>query len=187
MNTESKKLHLGCGNVIKPGWLNHDLVSLPGVDVVHDLRVFPWPFEDRQFEEVFMREVLEHLPDTIRTLEELYRITKPGAKIYITVPYWNSYAAIGDPTHVRLFNETSFDFFDPTNAQCKERSYYSTARFYIEKMGFCMTPFEPVLRIPVLTRDYVVYNPVGKKILLTFASVFCNVISGLDVHLKRAQ
>ena len=46
------KLHLGCGHIIKDGWLNHDIVQLSGVDVVHDLRVFPWPFADGQFDEV---------------------------------------------------------------------------------------------------------------------------------------
>ena len=40
------KLHLGCGHYIKEGWINHDLASLPGVDMVHDLRVFPWPWDD---------------------------------------------------------------------------------------------------------------------------------------------
>ena len=34
------KLHLGCGHILKEGWLNHDIVQLPGVDVVHDLREF---------------------------------------------------------------------------------------------------------------------------------------------------
>ena len=71
MPEKIKKLHLGCGTVIKQGWINHDLVPLPGVDVVHDLRVFPWPFENGKFDEVYMKDVLEHLPDTLRTMEEL--------------------------------------------------------------------------------------------------------------------
>src|SRR5207244_6816950 len=40
--TMKTKLHLGCGHIIKEGWVNHDLAHLPGVDVVHDLRTFPW-------------------------------------------------------------------------------------------------------------------------------------------------
>lgn len=181
------KLHLGCGSVIKKGWVNHDMVQLPGVDVVHDLRQFPWPFEDGQFEEVFMKDVLEHLPDTIRTMEELYRITRPGAKVYITVPYWNSLTAMGDPTHVRLFNEYTFHFFDPTTWQCKERPYYSKARFYIRRIGVGLTPFETVAKIPKISRDIVVFNQVGKKILLVLASFFCNIISGLEIYLERAE
>lgn len=187
MNAKKTKLHLGCGTVIKEGWLNHDMVPLPGVDVVHDLRQFPWPFEDGQFEEVFMRDVLEHLPDTVRTMEELYRITKLGAQVYITVPYWNSLTALGDPTHVRLFNEFTFHFFDPTTWQCKERPYYSHARFYIRRLGVGFTTFETIGRIPKLTRDFVIFNPIGKKILLVLASFFCNVINGLELYLERAE
>ena len=181
----NSKLHLGCGDVIRDGWLNHDRAPLAGVDVVHDLREFPWPFEDGQFEEVHMKDVLEHLPDTIATLEELPRITKPGAKVYIGVPYWNSMVAFGDPTHVKSFNEFCFDFFDPTNWQCQARPYYSTARFYIRRMGVSVTPFEAIIPRR-FTRDFLIFNPVGKKLFLALASVFCNVVSGLDVHLERA-
>lgn len=185
-NTKLKKLHLGCGNQIKKGWINHDIVALPNVDVVHNLKEFPWPFDDGQFEEVYMKDVLEHLPDTIKTMEELYRITAKGAKVYITVPYWNSYTAVGDPTHIKFFNEFSFDFFDPNNWQCKERHYYSTARFYIKKIGLGITPFEPIIKIPKLTRDYVIFNPIIKKVVLGFASFFSNVVHTLELYLERA-
>ncbi len=181
------KLHLGCGHVIKEGWLNHDLAHLPGVDVVHDLRDFPWPFEDGQFTDVFMKDVLEHLPDLIGTMEELYRVTRPGAKLYITVPYWNSPEALGDPTHARMFNEHLWGFFDPSQWQCKERPYYSRARFYVRRMGVWVTPLNTIARIPGLTRDYLVFNPMLKKILLSLASYFGNVVSGLDIHLERAN
>ena len=112
--TEIARLHLGCGNDPKQGWINHDLLALPGVDVVHDLNDRPWPWADNEFDEVWAKDVLEHLPDTIQTMEELYRITKPGASAYIAVPYWNSWEAITDPTLVRQFNEFTFNFFDPT-------------------------------------------------------------------------
>ena len=184
---QKSKLHLGCGNLIKKGWLNHDMVALPGVDVVHDLRQFPWPFDDGQFDDVYMKDVLEHLPDTIATMEELHRITRPGAKVYITVPYWNSCTAVGDPTHVRLFNESTFEFFDPRTNQCKERPYYSTARFYKKRLGICIIPFYPVLGIPKITKDYLIFNPVLKKILLGMANIFCNVVHTLDIHIERVE
>jgi SAM-dependent methyltransferase len=180
------KLHLGCGYIIKDGWINHDLVELPGVDIVHDLKIFPWPFEDNQFDEVFMKDVLEHLPDTIKTFEELYRITKPGAKVFIAVPYWNSVIAYGDPTHIKSFNEFSFNFFDPTKDAFKERPYYSNARFYIKKMGLCVTPFEAVLPRKY-TRDFLFFNPILKKIILIFASFLNNIVSGLEIHFERTE
>ena len=92
-NREKVRLNLGAGSDLKEGWINHDIVQLPGIDVVHDLNNFPWPWDDNSIDEIYMKDVLEHLPDTIRVMEEIYRICKPGAKIYIAVPYWNSYEA----------------------------------------------------------------------------------------------
>jgi SAM-dependent methyltransferase len=179
------KLQLGCGHAPKAGWVNHDLVKLPGVDVVHDLREFPWPFRDQQFDEIYMKDVLEHLPDTIRTMDELYRITAPNALVYIAVPYWNSFEAIGDPTHLRQFNEITFDFFDPDSWRCRDRSYYAKARFRVERLGFALSPFQPVFRIPRL-HGFNVFNPAAKTVLRALASVFNNVIIGLEVYLRRA-
>jgi SAM-dependent methyltransferase len=131
-----QKLNIGCGNQILTGWVNHDLCALPGVDVVHDLTVFPWPFDNNAFDEVLMTHVLEHLPETVKTMEELHRITRPGARTLIRVPYWNSPDMINDPTHQTAFNENTLNFFDPSTRQGKERPYYSTARFHIAEKAY---------------------------------------------------
>ncbi len=180
------KLHLGCGHIIKEGWLNHDLVPLPGVDVVHDLRVFPWPFEDGQFEEVYADNVLEHLRDTVRTMEEIYRITKPGAKVFIGVPYWNSFEAWGDPTHERLFSEEIFEFFDPTTWRGKERSYYTNAKFRIDRIIYCINPFKPLSRSTKTYRfSRRVKNRYGKAVLRLLSTYLSNVIHGFEIYLER--
>lgn len=179
---DKNKLHIGCGDQIFDGWVNHDIAPLPGVDVVHDLTQFPWPFEDQQFDEVYMKDVMEHLSDTIKTLEEIYRITEPGAKIFIAVPYWNSWEAITDPTHVKQFNEYTFEFFDPVKWRCRKRPYYSHARFKIMKQGYWIKPFAPAITI---SKSFVVFNPVMKKLLSFFASYFNNIIIGIDIYLER--
>ena len=181
------KLNFGCGNDIKDGWINQDMAQLPGVDVVHDLRVFPWPFKDNQFEIIYLKDVLEHLPDTIKTMEELYRIAKSDAEINLTVPYWNSVTAFGDPTHIRSFNEFSFNAYDPNQWLCKERSYYTHARFKIINMNIWIIPFWPMLYIPKITRDYLIKNRMAKNFLLKLANLFSNIIHTLDFTLIKVE
>ncbi|MCG7489660.1 methyltransferase domain-containing protein [Vibrio sp. Of14-4] len=180
-----KKLHIGAGSDIKPGWINHDVAALEGIDIVHDLGNYPWPWQDSSIDEIFMKDVLEHLPDTIKVMEELHRICKPGAKIYIAVPFWNSYEAITDPTHTSQFNEFTFDFFDPSKDRCKNRPYYTSARFKIKKIGFGVSFLRPYLQIRLLSRYFVIYNPIGKWVLGFMASLLNNIITGLEIHLEK--
>lgn len=162
------------------------MAPLHGVDVVHDLRIFPWPFAEEQFDEVYADNVLEHLPDTVKTMEEIYRITKPGAGIFIGVPYWNSFEAWGDPTHVKLFSEEIFEFFDPATWRGRERSYYSNAKFKIEKIVYCVNPFKPLSRkISTYRFGRRIENKFLKTIIRFFAAYNSNIIHGLDVYLLR--
>jgi hypothetical protein len=123
---------------------------------------------------------------SIKSVEKIYTATKPGAKIFIGVPFWNSFEAWGDPTHQRLFSEEIFEFFDPTTWRGKERSYYTNARFKIERIIYCINPFKPLSRS---TKTYRfgrrVKNRYLKSILRFFATYSCNVIHGLDVYLTR--
>lgn len=120
------KLNLGSGPRPQPGFVNADIVPLPEVDIRIDFSRFPWPFKDNAFNEVVAMSVLEHLPDMIRAMEEIHRVTRPGAKVTIKVPHYKHANAYKDPTHVRFFTENSFDYFGKN-----EYSYYSNARFHV--------------------------------------------------------
>ena len=168
------RLHLGCGNEILPGWINHDLADLPGVDVVHDLDSYPWPFEDDQFAEVRMHHVLEHLAEPVRAIEELHRITGHGGTVEVRVPYWNSTDWASDPTHKTAFSEYSFDFFDPETRHGRERPYYSTARVPIRSKTYWMKP--AAVYVPVR-------NEVGRKVLSGLARHFGGVIWVVEFEL----
>lgn len=137
----SARLHLGCGHDIRPGWVNHDLAALPGVDTVHDLRVRPWPWADGTFGRIEAFHVLEHLPDTVGMFEELHRICAPGARVVLRVPWWNSPDFVSDPTHVVQFNQHTLEFFDPDSSRCRERPYYSTARFRVLRQDYFVRVF----------------------------------------------
>ncbi len=44
------------------------------------------PFKENSFNKIFCSEVLEHIPDDLQALKEIYRILKPGGKLLVTVP-----------------------------------------------------------------------------------------------------
>jgi hypothetical protein len=48
-----KSLDIGCGKSKTSGCIGIDRVTLPGVDVVHDLDQFPWPFPDDEFSIIY--------------------------------------------------------------------------------------------------------------------------------------
>ncbi|MFC1706273.1 methyltransferase domain-containing protein [Planctomycetota bacterium] len=131
--SEPRRLNLGCGTALRSGYVNLDVLELPGVDVVHDLRVLPWPFEDDSFEEVFAFHVLEHLPDTVKVMEEIWRILAPDGILDAEVPHARSVGFLSDPTHAARFTEKTFNYFTEESPERPESSYnfYSHARFEI--------------------------------------------------------
>jgi ubiquinone/menaquinone biosynthesis C-methylase UbiE len=103
-----KKLNFGCGNDIKPkkeGWVNVDIQKRKSIDKSFDFEKAKYPFKDSEFDYVYVDNVFEHLINLRDIVEELHRITKNGGIIEIIVPYYNSYWAHSDPTHVNYFNE----------------------------------------------------------------------------------
>lgn len=109
---ELLKLDIACGQNKKEGFIGVDIVKMPGVDVVHDLTVFPWPFKDDSVDEAFISHYIEHTPCLIKFMNELHRIMKKGAICNITAPYYNSMRAWQDPTHTRAISEASFLYYN---------------------------------------------------------------------------
>ncbi|HMO02362.1 MAG TPA: class I SAM-dependent methyltransferase [Oligoflexia bacterium] len=54
------------------------------------------PFNNNTFDRILMTEVLEHIEDDKQALSELIRVSKPGAKVAISVPNQN-YPFLWDP------------------------------------------------------------------------------------------
>ena len=130
---ESKTiLDVGCGNNKRKNAIGIDSNSNTQADVVHDLDVFPYPFPDNQFEEIYLTNCIEHLNDIVKVMEELHRIGKLGCTITIEAPYFSGQDAFSDPTHKHFFTSRTFDYF---TGDFPEFSFYSSkARF--KKLGF---------------------------------------------------
>jgi len=180
------KINLGAGSDIRKGYINHDIAKLHGIDVVHDLNIFPWPWDDNSISEIVAMDVIEHLDDFVSVMEELYRILKLSGQLKIKVPYWNSVSRHADPTHKRGFHELTFQFFDPNSVYCKERHYYTHARFYVKEESFILAPFHPYLAVPGV-KEIKVQNRLTKRFVGFVGNMISNLILDLDLVLEKTD
>jgi hypothetical protein len=125
------KLNVGCAFRKPAGYWEIDQVNVPGVDQVHDLTKFPWPLSDNYFEKIRVWHILQFLPNTVRTMEEVWRMAKSNARVVISVPYYASALAFGDPAHIRYFTEETFKFFTTESWYIQHHRAYTEARFEI--------------------------------------------------------
>ncbi|RKY19919.1 MAG: hypothetical protein DRQ55_09290 [Planctomycetota bacterium] len=132
----ARMLEVGCGTHKTPGAVGLDLLALPGVDIVHDMESMPWPVEGASFDEVRCLHVLEHVADICGVMDELHRVTKPGGRVHIVVPYFARYSSFKDPTHRRFCTFESFNYFVAGTAD-RDRGYSRHAfRYVVHKLNF---------------------------------------------------
>lgn len=133
------RINLGAGADPLEGYVNVDMLDLPGIDVVHNFMDFPYPFGDESATHIKAVDVLEHLdhytadrrPAVIAFIEECHRILKPGGELFIQTPGYRAEFAWQDPTHVRPFHPKTFDLWDEDTDYGKTNGYYSTAKFKV--------------------------------------------------------
>lgn len=131
-----EKINLGGGNKRINGFKNLDILPLPNVDIVCDLNQ-GIPLPDNSVSEVYAGHFLEHINDTLKIIEEIYRVCSPGAKVEIKSPYFKSIGAFKDPTHVSFFTENTFDYFDQNKIEAGLIPDYQTkARFRVKKISY---------------------------------------------------
>jgi hypothetical protein len=135
------KLNMGCGFSQISGWINVDASSYCKPDIVYDLELFPWPWEENSIDEVLFNHSLEHLGQStsvfINIMKELYRICKNGAGVSINVPHPRHDNFINDPTHVRIITPQLLTLFDKeVNDQFIEEGVSNTALAYYCNVNF---------------------------------------------------
>jgi SAM-dependent methyltransferase len=74
----------GAGRAIS-GYVNLDLVTVPGVDVAADAECLP--FGDGLFQRVECDAVLEHVRDPLRVMSEIVRVLAPGGYAHLVTPF----------------------------------------------------------------------------------------------------
>jgi len=126
------KLTLGCNDghlAPADGWCNVD--RCPPADVLWDLSVSPWPWDDSTVDHILASHIVEHLPDKIRTMNEAWRVLKPGRRLEIIVPTTDGRGAWQDPQHCSFWTPNDLWYYEAGNIH-RERfgvHYGITARF----------------------------------------------------------
>jgi len=141
-NEQPIRLNLGCNTDVRPDWLNVDIIDYGGNEII-DLNSYPWPFENDRFERISASHVLEHLGNFNAVVNELWRISKPGALIEVRVPFFLSTKYYSEPDHRIPFGIRSFDSYENLDGRklkfyeqwklTGRTNYESPARFDVVK------------------------------------------------------
>lgn len=123
------QLDVACGANKTPGFVGMDYQDLPGVDIIHDLAVLPWPLPDDSVIRAIASHYVEHIPKVvyyqgndgkfhsylpfISFMNEMWRVMKPGGEFAIAAPHGYSPGFLQDPTHTAGLNEATWYYFNP--------------------------------------------------------------------------
>lgn len=128
---EGFSLDLGCGEGKQKGYIGMDRRVVPGVDIVWDIESVapvpawarnvvgaassPWPIPDNSVDKLLCSHVLEHITPSVlpAVMDEMWRVMRWDGQVLIAVPHGDSYGFRQDPTHIGMFNESTFSYFDP--------------------------------------------------------------------------
>jgi SAM-dependent methyltransferase len=132
---EKKILNLGSGQKKKNAGIRLDINPDVKPDILHDLNKFPYPFKSEYFDIITLDNVLGELENLWNVMDEIYRISKTGGEIIISVPYFRSAYAFIHPNIKSFFTVNTFNYFDPQNELYKKYKY-TKSTFKIEKLKF---------------------------------------------------
>jgi Glycosyl transferase family 2 len=178
------RLNLGCSDRHVPGHLNVDL-SEPA-DLIADLSK-TWPWEDSSIEGALAHDIIEHLPDKLHTMNELWRVLKNGATVEIAVPTTEGSGAFQDPTHVSFWNRRSFLYYEAGNIYRERfaKAYGIKAAFAVRGEHLEQTMDGPRLTItltavkPDAPQQSVIYTDIDNRLVPVLQG--CGVIGAMRI------
>ncbi len=158
--TEHLWLNLGCGDDLRKDFSNVDTDRAFGIPAFGQFAkngffcyatdlILPWPWPDSSVDYILAKDIIEHLPDKIHTMNEAWRVLKNKGVILIEVPTTDGHGAFQDPTHVSYWNRNSFWYFEAGNVYRERfaKSYGIQAAFKVLQEGITDTPDGPKLVI----------------------------------------
>ncbi|MHC2995251.1 MAG: class I SAM-dependent methyltransferase [Candidatus Atribacteria bacterium] len=134
-------------DLLKEVWDN------PNLDEAYQCCVTKMPFEDNRFNLAFADYLLEHLPEPIKAVQEIYRVLKPNGVFIIRTPnFWHYVSLISRFTPYRLHTILR----EKLQGKCEEdtfKTYYRCntrhqIKYIFEKAGFTLEHLEMVEKEP---------------------------------------
>lgn len=116
-----KRLHLGCGDKYREGWVNVDRCRDVKADHYFDVAHYI-DFDSDSFDYVYSEDFLEHLPPerTVAVMNEICRVLKPGGMMEHFVPFAGSRNSFGSPSHLSFWNRLTFEHFNVESDRYKK-------------------------------------------------------------------
>jgi len=168
-----KKLNLGCGEQKKEGYINVDWLKDLNPDIVHNLNVFPYPFNHSEFDLIEADHVLEHLDRPFDVMKELHRLLKSGGKLVIKVPHFSRGFTHAEHAH-------GFDVTFPLYFSDKfTKSGYFGTNFMLEKIELHWLAFYHLLPSMGYGQTFIHFLKVISDVVSFFANLnpnFCSRI-----------
>ena len=133
----------------------------PLADVKADICALP--FEDNSYDFILCNHVLEHIPNDLKAMEELYRVLKPGGTAILQVPLEEDRENTFEDDSITDQQERTRIFGQYDHVRVYGQDYYNR----LQKAGFKVTPVDyikevtegdikrfalPTERIPVVTK-----------------------------------
>lgn len=121
LNKGLKILDLGCGSGMHASCftsLGYDVTGLDNIEKIHfddfkyvncDISKNKIPFNNNTFDVIFCKSVIEHILYPEEFLNNCMDVLKPGGKIIILTPDWQTQVEVfyDDPTHIHPYTKSS--------------------------------------------------------------------------------
>ena len=116
-----------------------DIEPFPDVDIVADIQDMKQVASD-SFDSILCTQVLEHVKNPFLAVGELYRILKPGGKLFLTVPFLNNIHM--EPHDYWRYTEFSVANLLSEFAQVEIFKYGNTANYLLATLGISATELD---------------------------------------------
>lgn len=140
-------------------------------DCVRNCDLYDAGFSSGQFDVVYMRDVFEHVPNPRPMLDEISRISRSGALVYIEVPNIEGliYKAVG-ARHVCVFGFAHLNYWAPdTLRRILDQAGYDIVEMVHESLDCTLLEIVRYFRSPSFTTVSVGQASMIRRILLTVA------------------